>query len=173
MIPAFHVRCFLSCLETTPYRRPNRALRIRFPALHELAGDVLRHARQLGASDCEVDVSEGFGQGVTVRCGAVETIEYNRDKELASPFILDSARGVRVPPIFPRQLCTKRLRQPSILPVSRPKILVLVCLNPACWRLLMTAPLISICIIRGASASMSRLKVGSSLRAGRLFGQSP
>ena len=49
-------------------------------ALQQLAQDVLAAARQGGASDCEVDVSEGFGQSVTVRCGEVETIEYNRDK---------------------------------------------------------------------------------------------
>ena len=49
-------------------------------ALRDYAQDVLDHARKLGASDCEVDVSEGFGQSVTVRCGEVETIEYNRDK---------------------------------------------------------------------------------------------
>ena len=62
-------------------------------ALHELAGDVLRHARQLGASDCEVDVSEGFGQGVTVRCGAVETIEYNRDKGIGVTIYLGQRKG--------------------------------------------------------------------------------
>ena len=50
------------------------------PALQELAQEVLAQAKKQGASDCEVDVSEGFGQGVTVRCGEVETIEYNRDK---------------------------------------------------------------------------------------------
>lgn len=51
-----------------------------FASLQQLASDVLDHARQKGASACEVDVSEGFGQSVTVRCGEVETIEYNRDK---------------------------------------------------------------------------------------------
>ena len=48
--------------------------------LQEFAQDVLAHAQKKGASDCEVDVSEGFGQSVNVRCGEVETIEYNRDK---------------------------------------------------------------------------------------------
>src|SRR5262245_58352263 len=48
--------------------------------LRELAQDVLRHARTLGATACETDVSEGFGQSVSVRRGEVETIEYNRDK---------------------------------------------------------------------------------------------
>ena len=53
-----------------------------YPAatLQQLAEDVLKHAQQRGASACEVDVSEGFGQSVTVRCDDVETIEFNRDK---------------------------------------------------------------------------------------------
>lgn len=51
-----------------------------FATLQQLAEDVLKHANTLGASACEVDVSEGFGQTVTVRCDEVETIEYNRDK---------------------------------------------------------------------------------------------
>ncbi len=48
--------------------------------LRSLAEEVLGYARQAGANDCEVDISEGFGQSVTVRCGEVETIEHNRDK---------------------------------------------------------------------------------------------
>ena len=48
--------------------------------LRQIAADVLKYAREQGASDCEVEVSEGFGQTVTVRRGEVETIEYNRDK---------------------------------------------------------------------------------------------
>ena len=51
-----------------------------FATLQQLAGDVLAHARQRGATACEVDVSEGFGQTVGVRCDEVETIEFNRDK---------------------------------------------------------------------------------------------
>jgi PmbA protein len=51
-----------------------------FSTLQQLAQDVLSHARAKGATACEVDVSEGFGQSVSVRCGEVENIEYNRDK---------------------------------------------------------------------------------------------
>ena len=61
--------------------------------LQELASDVLRHAKTLGASDCEVDVSEGFGQGVTVRCDEVETIEYNRDKGIGVTVYLGQKKG--------------------------------------------------------------------------------
>ncbi|HTY02339.1 MAG TPA: metalloprotease PmbA [Rhodocyclaceae bacterium] len=48
--------------------------------LQALAQQVLDEARRLGATACETDVSEGFGQQVTVRRQEVETIEYNRDK---------------------------------------------------------------------------------------------
>jgi PmbA protein len=51
-----------------------------FATLQQLAADVLAHAKAKGASACEVDVSEGFGQSVAVRCDEVETIEFNRDK---------------------------------------------------------------------------------------------
>lgn len=51
-----------------------------FATLQQLAEDVLKHAREKGATACEVDVSEGFGQSVGVRCDEIETIEFNRDK---------------------------------------------------------------------------------------------
>ncbi|MEO8717244.1 MAG: metalloprotease PmbA [Burkholderiales bacterium] len=50
--------------------------------LQEFAAQVLAHARRLGASACECDVSEGQGLSVTVRKGAVDTIEHNRDKSI-------------------------------------------------------------------------------------------
>jgi len=43
---------------------------------------VLAHAKRLGASACECDVSEAHGLSVTVRMGEVDTIEHNRDKGL-------------------------------------------------------------------------------------------
>ena len=48
--------------------------------LREFAQTVLDHARSMGASACEVDVSEGFGLSVTVRKGNIDTLEHNRDK---------------------------------------------------------------------------------------------
>jgi len=50
--------------------------------LKAFAEQVLTHARRLGASGCECDVSEGEGLSVTVRKGAVDTIEHNRDKSI-------------------------------------------------------------------------------------------
>ena len=61
--------------------------------LRQLAADVLRHARELGASACETDVSEAFGQSVTVRKNEVETIEYNRDKGIGVTVYLGQQRG--------------------------------------------------------------------------------
>jgi PmbA protein len=61
--------------------------------LRQLATDVLHHARQGGASACETDVSEGFGQSVTVRKGEVETIEFNRDKGIGVSVYLGQQRG--------------------------------------------------------------------------------
>ena len=48
--------------------------------LREFAQTVLDHARAMGASGCECDVSEGFGLSVTVRKGSIDTLEHNRDK---------------------------------------------------------------------------------------------
>ena len=61
--------------------------------LRTYAQDVLDHARKCGASDCEVDVFEGFGQSVAVRCGEVETIEYNRDKGIGVTVYLGQRKG--------------------------------------------------------------------------------
>jgi PmbA protein len=62
-------------------------------ALQSIAADVLRHAAAQGASSAEVDLSEGFGQGVTVRHGEVETIEYNRDKGVGVTVYVGQQRG--------------------------------------------------------------------------------
>ncbi|HWU84750.1 MAG TPA: DNA gyrase modulator, partial [Rhodocyclaceae bacterium] len=61
--------------------------------LRNLAQDVLAHARKAGASACEVDVSEGYGQSVSVRKAEVETIEYNRDKGIGVTVYLGQQRG--------------------------------------------------------------------------------
>lgn len=61
--------------------------------LRQIAQDVLDHARQRGASAAETEVSEGFGQTVTVRRGEVETIEYNRDKGIGVTVYIGQQRG--------------------------------------------------------------------------------
>ena len=64
-----------------------------FSTLEQLAQDALAYARQKGATGAEVDVSEGYGQSVTVRCGEVDTIEYNRDKGLGVSVYVGQRRG--------------------------------------------------------------------------------
>ncbi|MCP4636990.1 MAG: metalloprotease PmbA [Methyloversatilis sp.] len=62
-------------------------------SLRNIAQQLLDHARAGGASAAEVDVSEGFGQSVTVRRGEVETIEYNRDKGIGVTVYVGQRRG--------------------------------------------------------------------------------
>jgi PmbA protein len=64
-----------------------------FANLQQLAEDVLKHAREKGALACEVDVSEGFGQSVGVRCDEVETIEFNRDKGIGITIYAGQRKG--------------------------------------------------------------------------------
>jgi len=61
--------------------------------LARIAARILDHARRLGASACETDVSEGFGQSVTVRKGETDTIEYNRDKGVGVTVYMGKKRG--------------------------------------------------------------------------------
>jgi len=61
--------------------------------LKQLAQDVLEHAMKHGASAAETEVSDGFGQTVTVRQGDVETIEYNRDKGIGVTVYVGKQRG--------------------------------------------------------------------------------
>jgi PmbA protein len=46
-----------------------------------------------GATACEVDASEGFGQSVGVRCDEVETIEFNRDKGIGITIYSGQRKG--------------------------------------------------------------------------------
>ena len=61
--------------------------------LQQIARDILQHAQKGGASACETNVSDGFGQTVTVRRNAVETIEYNREKGLSVTVYIGQKRG--------------------------------------------------------------------------------
>lgn len=64
-----------------------------FETLQQIARDILELAKQGGASACETNVSDGSGQNVTVRQGAVETIEYTRDKGLSITIYIGQKRG--------------------------------------------------------------------------------
>ena len=61
--------------------------------LRNLAGEVLAHAKTMGASDAEIDVSEGYGLSVTARMGEVENIEHNRDKGVSVSIYLGQRKG--------------------------------------------------------------------------------
>jgi PmbA protein len=62
-------------------------------SLKQIVADVLKYAREHGATACEAEVSEGLGQTVTVRQGEVETIEYNRDKSMGISVYIGQRRG--------------------------------------------------------------------------------
>ena len=61
--------------------------------LRQIARDVIDYAMKHGASAVETEVSDGFGQTVTVRQREVETIEYNRDKGIGVTVYLGHQRG--------------------------------------------------------------------------------
>ena len=61
--------------------------------LRDIAASVLDYAKTRGATSSETEVSEGFGQTVTVRRGEVETIEYNRDKGIGVTVYVGQKRG--------------------------------------------------------------------------------
>ena len=59
----------------------------------QLVEDVLHIARTAGASDAGVEVSEGAGLSVSVRKGALENVERNRDKSIGVAVYLGQRRG--------------------------------------------------------------------------------
>ncbi len=59
----------------------------------QLVEDTLRMARTAGASDAGVEVSEGAGLSVSVRKGALENVERNRDKSIGVAVYLGQRRG--------------------------------------------------------------------------------
>jgi PmbA protein len=59
----------------------------------QLVEDTLSIARELGASDAAVEVSEGAGLSVSVRRGEIENVERNRDKAVGVTVYLGQRRG--------------------------------------------------------------------------------
>lgn len=62
-------------------------------SIKQMTQDVLRMAKQAGASSAETEVSFGTGQNVSVRMGETETIEYNRDKGISVTVYLGYQKG--------------------------------------------------------------------------------
>ena len=58
-----------------------------------LVDQALSHAKKLGATDAGAEASEGCGLSVSVRKGALETVERNRDKSLGVTVYLGQRRG--------------------------------------------------------------------------------
>src|SRR4030081_2276725 len=78
--------------------RPSMSVPVtRFPlasdSIAAVAGELLREAKAAGATAAETEVSQGFGQSVTVRKGDVETIAYNRDKGIGVTVYVGARRG--------------------------------------------------------------------------------
>ena len=72
---------------------PDSRFTYSLDTIRAMVADVLELARERGATEAEADVSEGYGQSVTVRRGEVETIEYNRDKGLGVTVYIGKQRG--------------------------------------------------------------------------------
>lgn len=68
----------------------------RIAGLSGLAADILRRARERGADQCELSLSESRGLNVAVRMGDVETVEFTRDRGLSlTVYFGDRASGLR------------------------------------------------------------------------------
>ena len=61
--------------------------------LRQIAEDVLRYAREKGATSAAVGVSDGNGLSVSVRKGDIETIERNQDKAVGVTVYIGNCRG--------------------------------------------------------------------------------
>ena len=59
----------------------------------QITEDMLRIARNKGATDAAAEVSEGGGLSISVRKGRVETIEQNRDKGVGITVYIGKKRG--------------------------------------------------------------------------------
>ncbi len=59
----------------------------------QMVEDVLKQARDLGATDAAAEVSEGAGLSVSVRKGELENVERNRDKSLGINVFVGQRRG--------------------------------------------------------------------------------
>ena len=80
-------------MTTHPTHRPAPGFSYAQDRFQEIVDDVLRQARQLGASDAGADISEASGLTVAVRKRELEQIERNRDKSLGVTVYLGQRRG--------------------------------------------------------------------------------
>lgn len=78
---------------TDPQLLPPTGFSYRRDQFQQIVEDALSLARQLGATDAGAEVSEGVGLSVSVRLGALENVERNRDKSLGVSVYLGQRRG--------------------------------------------------------------------------------
>jgi PmbA protein len=76
----------------------------------QLVDDALAIARRVGASDAGVEVSEGSGLSVSVRKGALENVERNRDKSVGVTVYLGQRRGNASTSDFSREALERTVR---------------------------------------------------------------
>src|SRR5665213_852883 len=80
-------------LPVTPQPTTSRVFAYTREQFQGLVEDALALARQLGASDAAVEVSEGVGLSVSVRKGEIENVERNRDKAMGITVYAGQRRG--------------------------------------------------------------------------------
>jgi PmbA protein len=61
--------------------------------LQEIAKEILKEAASRGANEAEVSINSAKGFTVTAREGAVETVEYNQDKDIEIMVMFGKRRG--------------------------------------------------------------------------------
>jgi PmbA protein len=61
--------------------------------IKQMSRDVLKVAKDLGASSAEAELSLSIGQNVSVRLNEVENIEYNRDKGMSVSVYFGQQKG--------------------------------------------------------------------------------
>ena len=69
------------------------AFSFKSETFQELAAYALKKAKSLGATSAAVDLSESFGQYVSVRQGEIETIEQTRDKGFGISVFVGQRKG--------------------------------------------------------------------------------
>ncbi len=78
--------------------------------LDDIAVRTIEQARRAGAQAVEVGLSAGEGLSVTVRGGACETVEHERDKSLGVTIYLDGRKGSATTSDFSDQALTETIQ---------------------------------------------------------------
>lgn len=89
--------CYDNCFKSTSKNKPmsNSVFTYSQDQLAQIAQDILRFAKEKGAADAAVEISEGNGLSVTVRKGKIETIEQNKDKGIGVTVYLGEEGHIR------------------------------------------------------------------------------